>query len=259
MKNIVRLTLISFISFCLFACGDSEDPIKIKDGKPEAQFEKTLFEVRSPDKQRTAKVVLREGIFYFIVDGKESEGYKSIGIDPPVFSPDSRHIAYVIKRGDKASVVLDGRESEVYLDISAATAYQMSKKRESFTAQQAETLLREGWILGKKGLVFSPDSSRLAFCAWISDKQMVVVVDWERGPVFDAISSFGVLFSQDSRNITYVAQRAGSWHVVVNDKISEGYEAVGNRGLKFSPGWDRVAFRAKKGGWKTVEWQIKKK
>ena len=85
---------------------------------------------------------------------------------------------------------------------------------------------------------------------------MVVFVNGKKGPVFDAISSFGVLFSPDSRKIAYVAKKSGKWHVVVDNKVSEGYEAIGNRGLKFSSGWDRVLFRAKNGEWKTVDWKI---
>jgi hypothetical protein len=229
-----------------------------QDKNSQNRFEKKLFQIQSPDKQRTAEVLLRGGLFYFIIDGKESEGYKSIGIDPPVFSPDSKHIAYVIKRDNNASIVLDGKEFGSFLDVSAASVYQKKKKKESTSAQKTRKVSQEGWLLGKKGLVFSPDSNRLAFCVWISDKKMAVVVDGEKGPAFDAISSFGILFSPDSRNTAYVARKSGRWHVVVNDKISEGYEAIGNRGLKFSPGWDSVAFRAKKGEWKTVEWQIKK-
>ena len=78
----------------------------------------------------------------------------------------------------------------------------------------------------------------------------------EKGPVFDAVSSFGLLFSPDSKKIAYVARISDTWHVVVDNKVSKGYEAIGNRGLKFSPGWDQVSFRAKDGEWKTVDWKI---
>lgn len=256
LKRGGRFVLILAVAFFLLSCDNTEDMGSSQDKNPQSGFEKTLFHVPSPDKKRSARVLLRGGLYYFIVDGRESQPYKAIGIDPPVFSPDSRHIAYVIKRDNRAAVVLDGKESESFLDVSATSVYREAKKPVSPGAQEAKALSSKGWLFGKKGLVFSPDSSRLAFCAWLEEKKMVVVVDGEKGPVFDGISSFGVLFSPDSRNIAYVAKKSGLWHVVINDKIGEGYEAIGNRGLKFSPGWDRVAFRAKKGEWKTIEWQL---
>ena len=251
-----RFLLILAVAFFLLSCDNTRDMDSDQDKNPRREFEKTLFQVQSPDKKRSARVVLRGGLFYFIVDGIESQAYKGIGIDPPVFSPDSQHIAYVIKRDNRAAVVLDGKESESFLDISAASVYGKGKKEASPEAHEAKVSPTGGWLFGKKGLVFSPDSSRLAFCAWLEEQKMVVVVDGKKGPVFDGISSFGVLYSPDSRNIAYVAKKSSLWHVVINDEIGEGYEAIGNRGLKFSPGWDRVAFRAKRRGWETVEWQL---
>ena len=210
----------------------------------------TIFDLRSPNGRRTVQLVLRNQRYYFCVDGAWSPPYEDVGIDPPVFSPDSKHLAYVVHRDGRLAVVLDGKESASYLDIAAANAY----------SRQGGTM-----VLGPKnpdpegakrsGLVFSPDSKRLAYAAWTAENQMAVVVDGTPGPLVETVSINGIYFSPDSRHVAYVARRAGAWHVVVDGQMSNGYPEIGNDGLGFSNDWRRVSFQARvDGAWKTVSW-----
>lgn len=209
-----------------------------------------VHDVRSPDAQRSVQAVIRQGRYYFLTDGQSSAGYEEIGIDPPVFSPDSKHLAYVIHRNNRLAVVLDGKESDSFLDISSAnvflhrgtTAYLGPKNPDPDAAKRC-------------GLVFSPNSARLAYVAWIAENQMVVVVDGRAGPVFDDMSLMGTYFSPDSKHLAYVAKREGMWHVVLDNKPSKGYTQIGASGLEFSDDWKEVRFRAQeRGSWRTLSW-----
>lgn len=88
----------------------------------------------SPDSQRIAYIIERQGIDYYSIDGKEYKGLSSVRT--PVFSPDSKHVAYwegdvkyepiqgygyISNISNKSSVVLDTTIKTSSLDIFGGT------------------------------------------------------------------------------------------------------------------------------------------
>lgn len=149
-------------------------------------------------------------------------------------------------------MIADGKESQAFVDIASANAF----------VQRGDTAYigpvnPESGAAQRSGLVFSPNSKRLAYAAWISDDHMIVVVDGQSGPVFDQIGTCGLYFSQDSKHLAYIGNRAGMWHAVMDGRLSTGYDQIGQEGLQFSDDWKEVRFRAlERGRWRTVAWQF---
>jgi hypothetical protein len=238
---------------------------------------KVLFSVSSGDKHRTVEVIQRENRFFVVENGKESEGYEDIGIDPPVFSPDGNHLAYVVGRGKKRAVILDKQESETYFDVDSKNVFiSPNIKSEGVNTSLLKWLTEnngvyigprpkpvgkqlDGHIRGENGLVFSSDSKKLAYCIWINENETAVVVDGIVGPTFHILGASGIIFSPDSQKYSYIGEKLGKWHVVVNKNLSKGYDAIGSSGYKFNDDWTEVTFRAQEAGiWQTMTWVISK-
>lgn len=117
-----------------------------------------------------------------------------------VFSPDSRHFAQAFApvTGLGLTVLLDGRP---------------------VTERRYQSVNR---------LTFSPDSTKLAFCAVGSDNFPIIVLDGKEGkPNLMLLSA--LLFSPDSKRLAYVAVvnwTAGRQAVIVDGKAGKAYTNV---------------------------------
>lgn len=193
----------------------------------------------SPDGKRTAFRARRGRDLFVVVDGVPGKAYEDAGVNPPVFSPDSRRIAFSMKRRGKQFIVLDGKEGPILDEIVDGPAL----KRDGSTA-----LLRE-----QNGIVFSPDSTRLAYAGWVG-ADAVVVVDGTIGEGYDQIGMIGIFFSPDSRHVAYAASKGSQWFVVVDGKRGYAYEGIGQEGLSFVANGTAVRYRALLNGvWRTVD------
>ena len=99
-----------------------------------------------------------------------------------------------------------------------------------------------------RGIIFSPDSKRVAYCVSGGGKWSVVVDGKKEGKQYDEIR--GVTFSPDSRRVAYrVIEEKGSvdilhkFFVVVDGEEGKQYDEIGE--VTFSPDSRRVAYRAK--------------
>ena len=242
----------------LLCSGCSEQPQAARGPQTTQEAKKgkgiTFPEVKSPDEKRVAQKLRQVDGWYVVLDGKASPRYEDMGLDPPTFSPNSKRLAYVIRRSGKAAAVVDEVESQFYDEILSENVYiPPANGRPGYIGYRQMPPPTPGDNRGRLGLVFSPDSSRLAYFAWIDKNQLVFVEDDKRGPVVEGVGSFGILFSPDSKRIAYLGKREGKWHVVIDHKFSAGYTGIDSK-LQFSPDWRTVKIKAQVGeAWKSIE------
>jgi hypothetical protein len=204
-----------------------------------ADFQRVWGQVKSPDGQRTAFRGQRGKQYFVVVDGVCGKGYEDSGVNPPVFSPDSQHIAYSMKQHRKQFIVLDGKEGLMLDEIVDGPAFVQKGDTPLMTAQQ--------------GIVFSPDSRRLAYAGWIGDGA-VVVVDNRISVPCRQIGMIGLYFSPDSQHLAYAALKGDSWYVVVDGKTGFEYQGIGQTGLTFEADGKTVSFRGLLNDtWRTVK------
>ena len=213
-----------------------------KPSRP-ADFDRTWGEVTSPDGRHTAFRAQRGRQFFVVVDQVCGKAYENSGVNPPVFSPDSQRIAFSMKQNGKQFIILDNKEGPKLDEIVDGPGMVQSG-----TTPQ----IRE-----QKGIVFSPDSQRLAYAGWVG-KSAVLVVDGQISQPYDQIGMVGLFFSPDSQHLAYAAKKGKNWCVVVDSKQGYDYEAVGNTGLTFSDENTVVTFRASlNGAWRTVKQPVR--
>ena len=94
---------------------------------------------------------------------------------------------------------------------------------------------------GGAGLLFSPDSQRVAYVAGVGERQFVVV-DGKEGNQYDG--GAGLLFSPDGQRVAYAAKAGKKWLVVVDGKEENQYDRIGEGSPIFSPAGQRVAYVA---------------
>jgi hypothetical protein len=154
----------------------------------------------SPDSQRIAYVAsasmeVNERRWVVVVDGKPGKPYFEIASEI-TFSPDSNHLSYKVYAGPsdgRSFVVLDGTEGSLYSNVS--------------------------------DLVFSADSSRLAYVALKSNiKKAFIVVNGVEGKYYDGVSK--VAFSPDGKHLVYFAQEGQDWFAVVDGIEMKHYERI---------------------------------
>jgi hypothetical protein len=140
-------------------------------------------------------------------------------------SPDNRHVAYPVLHRGQWTVSLDGVESPSYRKVT--------------------------------GLVFSPDSRRLAYVAEKAPGREAVVVDGQESTEFGSVDAESLRFSPDSRHLALVAGPPDSLKVfiVLDGKPGPAYDVLCGTApsrtlLFFSSDNQRLAYAAgnKSGG-----------
>ena len=130
----------------------------------------------SPSGKLVAYAGAREGAWFAVFEEKEFGPYADIGKTSPVISPDSKHVAY--------TALLGGG----------------------------------GWIAVRDGMVIG-------------------------GP-YEGFSPGGLLFSPDSNKLAYIVKNGDVWVVVVNGRELRSHRSVVEKSLAFSPDSKRLAYMA---------------
>jgi len=191
----------------------------------------------SPDSRVVAYAANREGAWFAVFGEKELGPYADIGKTSPVVSPDCKHVAYAALLGGRGWIaVLD--------DTVIAGPY-------------------EGFSPG--GLLFSPDSSKLAYVIK-NGNVWTVVVNGREQRSHRSVLELSLAFSPDSKRLAYMAraEETGFFRrrkmvamLVVDDKPgptwphdeSSGRNGVSNE-IVFSPDSQRIAYAvAQEGRW----------
>jgi len=98
-----------------------------------------------------------------------------------------------------------------------------------------------GWYhtVDHESFAFSPDGTRFAFAANRNDKDALVVLDGEDGPLFSEVSQ--LRFNSVGSRFGYAARRDLEHWLVVDEKKLGPYDRVLGRTLTFSPDGTRYA------------------
>lgn len=163
----------------------------------------------------------QEGRFTICMNESCGPPVEQVGRDTPVVSPNSRHWAAIVQKDGAARVMMDGQVSRGY------------------------DMVHE--------LLFSPDSTKLAYVAE-DGEEFFVFVNQDRHPSFAAMDAQeGLVFSGDSKHLAYVAMTGqDDWAVVKNGKPGPDYDEI--RHVTFSPDSSRLAYAARKDDrWHLVE------
>lgn len=161
----------------------------------------------SPDSKRVAYVAVDNKKQMLVVDGVESkERYDRI--HNMTFSPDSSRLAYIGMHNDRDSVRLAGE------------IYRLKRGDRMITVLMGE-LQGKGQCDRVYGLVFSPDSKRLAYAA-TRDGRYFAAVDGAEQAEYDQVCV--PIFSPDSRHIVYSAKREDRWFFMVDGVEGPEYD-----------------------------------
>ena len=192
------------------------------------------------DGSRFAYSCKRDGHWYFVVDGVESEPYHDVGNHTILFSPNSRQLAYFGIRNGKWISVLDGKEGDSY----------------------------DGMI--KQSKAFSPDGEHISFLAIINDeknprkKHVILLTDGkQRGIAWNWLGLTIPRYSPDKKHIAFSfyssrSKRNPKGFVVVDAKQTYGpYNMIAKGSIVFSRDGDHVAYCVlEKKRWKKVKGHI---
>jgi len=185
----------------------------------------------------------------------ETEGFVP-HLSEAVFSPNLRRVAYTacssLSRGPDY-VVVDGKKGKMYDEVgcivfspdSSRLAYAASKGDEYFVV-----------LDGVEGphydddileIVFSPDSKRLAYQSARSYKD-VLILDGQEVSVHDWLSCGDMVFSPDSRHFAYSAKDNGKHALFLDGKrLSDDFDELQMFSLKFSPDSKKIAYVCRRG------------
>jgi roadblock/LC7 domain-containing protein len=172
----------------------------------------------SPDGNRLAYVARRDGRTFVVADATPGAGYDAIADGSLTFSPDGSRLAYAARRGDAEVVVVEGNEGKAY-----------------------ETVGRPH---------FSRDGRRLAHAAHAGARSFLVadgneVLAFEGG---DAVHDLGIAFSPDGSRVACVVGPEGRMRAVVDGAEGKAYAQVFEGSVAFSPDGRRVAYMATRTG-----------
>ena len=209
--------------------------VLVVDGTVKARIEGYLNHVLdfSPDSQRLLYgVVKADQSCSLVVDDQPGPIYESIGAPAPppglvmeptvvaLFSPDSKRVAYLAKQAGQFLIVVDGVEGKVRFE-GVIGAFGVDR-----TGQILGPSGRGG-PLQRGGLLFSPDSRRVAFVADTGNPdQQFVIVDDQKQPAYPGVTRPS--FSPDGQHLAYAAfanDRRGML-VIVDGVEREKYDAV---------------------------------
>ena len=212
-----------------------EGRVLVVDGAVKARIEGNLDHMLdfSPDSHRLLYGVMKaDQSCYIVVDDQKGPVYESIGAGGPppgvtaeptvcaLFSPDSKRVAYLARKDERFLIVVDGVEGKVRFDSVIG-----------FFGMDREGKIRgpsgPGGPMQRGGLMFSPDSRRVAFVADTGDHaKQFVIVDDQKQREYPGVSRPS--FSPDGKHLAYTAfaKDRNSMTVIVDGIERERYDAV---------------------------------
>jgi Tol biopolymer transport system component len=203
----------------------------VVDGKEVSTYdeinEPAFCSIFSPDSKRIAYAAKRSNQWFVVLDGKELTPYDQA--ISPCFSPDSKRIAYLAVRSNRQFIVVDEKESA--MEANCCASFSPDSKRITYTSRSKivvdDKVVNPDYsqLSSFGSLIFSPDSNRVAYKAWLKGENSIIVDDLV-GPWFSSAGISEPIFSLDSKRVAYIAHYveksngfdvAHKWYVVVNE------------------------------------------
>jgi hypothetical protein len=171
----------------------------------------------SPDCKRVAYVASRDKQCFVVVGGVEGKPYEYIKVGGVIFSGDSKRVAYVARVDEKEIVVVDGIEGQPFDYISDLS---------SLFSSDAKTVSYIG--VRRQG----------------PEQKSVLVVN---GAAIMEENYINSSYPKEPGNPpAYVINRGEKWQVMINGKLGEPYDQLGNK-IIFSRDKKHVLYRASQG------------
>ena len=87
--------------------------------------------------------------------------------------------------------------------------------------------------VGGDSLIYSPDSSILAYAA-MKDQKVLVVRNGEEGPGFDGVGRATLVFSPQGNRLAYIVREKQRWCAIIDETRTKFYDTF-EGGVVFSP------------------------
>jgi len=209
----MRPFLLLLVFLALLSCSNEEEKIVARKATQEliANVKNWMDRVVSYDTKKIAYTVNTGNILQpcQVLYINDNQIYTAEHITNLLFSFDSTHIAFVARKDNRAVVLVDGKVIKEYDDI------------------------------GAKSLLFSPDSSRMAYNAKTPKGWLVAIynINYNKcieSQAYDNVGSKAV-FSPDSKRVAYSAKQSGKWKVILDGEEHKEYDDIGRRSFTFSP------------------------
>ena len=218
--------------------------ILVKNNKKVASYSKIIDIQFSPDSQHLAAICQDENMWMVVKDGEKGKPYQRV--NNLIFSPDAEHLAYTAQKNGEIIVVKDQKEFD---DGKGAInpIFSPDGSRFAYLAIDGDEKCRyiidgkKGMVIGRPGrLIFSGDSTRVAYGAWIGGKWHLIS-DGHKGPAFEKILFFS--FSPFTSDLVYGGLKEdGQACVVINGEQQKPYPSV--MVPEFSPHKNTIAYVA---------------
>jgi Tol biopolymer transport system component len=228
--------------------------VHVKDLGKFPQPAQEVYPFLSPNGERMAWLVRREGRAVLVCDGKEGPEWDDIQSVGP-FLQDGNRLPYQATKNGKAFIVFVGEEDKPLAAPGALRAvYSPDGKRMAYWVQEAN----QRWVVcdGKEGPryrdvnlgFFSPDGKRLFYTATDKEGRQFLVVDGQPMKIHAGVS--GVVLSPDGNRWAGIAKRDGNRVVVCDGKEGKAYPEVFSS--IFSPSGNSLAYYARTADRKTA-------
>jgi hypothetical protein len=225
-----------------FRARRGRDSFVVVDGEEWKPFQKIETMKFSPDGRRFG-FCAATGPGHRVVVDREMIGpeYRWIIANQFDFSPDGEHVAYAaIGHDDRARMVVDGSEIDapaIQQHGEGGILFSPNSKRMAYcciTLGNYSFVVVDGraertfFGVVRGSYVFSPDSKHLAYDVAIDERSEAVVLDGEVLASFQEVWEGTLSFSPDSRYLAYWAYRDGAWRIVVNREETKEYDGFIN-------------------------------
>ncbi len=253
MRQPVILMALLLLCFGMIAGSENEPPPPVVE-EPICTIDISALAHKipsvSPDCARVAFVERTNNKMRAVIDGKAGDLFDEVY--RPRFSANSRRCGYVARNWQKHLVVVEGVKSKEYdAIVPASLLLSPDNKGIAFIAVQDANyfVIRDeaafGPYLSVSEIAFSPDGSKLAWCAEITQGESALFVDGKRK---HKGAAGNICFSPDGKRMAFIAYFAPGRDeakkpntVMIDGK--KGEETTSRRSeMVFSPDSNRFAY-----------------